>query len=182
MSTGLSGRAQQSQGRAVKAGRRPPGGGALTARSLVANTLKMKKPVRASCCALPLVLSSLRSVPVVFARRMRASLLISALGVGEASAARWRSGCPDERGCGRSFLVGCSAGLAATGLRGAGRRSSIGGRAARSAGGSGRCFEGDLANLAKGVVAAARELASDGDESDVGVEPLTKSLVVGIVG
>lgn len=35
--------------------------------------------------------------------------------------------------------------------------------------GSGRCFEGDLANLAKGVVAAARELASDGDESDVGV-------------
>ena len=53
---------------------------------------------------------------------------------------------------------------------------------ARSAGGSGRCFEGNLANLSKGVVAAARELASDGDESDVGVEPLTKPLVVGIVG
>ena len=47
--------------------------------------------------------------------------------------------------------------------------------------GSSSGFERDVADFAKGVVAAACELASDSDEGDVSIEPLTKPLVVGVV-
>jgi hypothetical protein len=45
-------------------------------------------------------------------------------------------------------------------------------------GGDSECVAGG----AQGVVAAAGELAGDGDEGDVGLETLTESSIVGVVG
>ncbi len=181
MSTGLSGRAQQSQGRAVKAGRSPPVGGALTARSLAADTLKMKKPVRASCSAHPLVLRSLRSVPVVLDPAYAG--VPAYLGARRyVPAARWRSGCPDEHGAAaRSW----SAVQAAWQQQGCGSWSQIIDRLDADTIGPGSSSGGlvsGVADVAQGVVAAAGQFAGDGDQSQVGVEALAELAVVGVVG
>ena len=112
------------QGRAAG----PPGGAALTARSVAASTMNWGARLRASYVRV----ARRGRTPFVgecWFGRLRASLLISALGVSwMASAARWRSGCPDERGAAARSWSAVQRGLAATGLRGAGRRSSTGGR------------------------------------------------------
>ncbi len=83
--------------------------------------------------------------------------------------------------CGRSFLVGCPAELAATGLPGAGRRSSTGGRRSAGPGWSGSGLVAGVVEGAQRVVAAPRQLAGDGDEGDVRVEALAELAVVGVV-
>src|SRR3954447_26063123 len=110
---------------------------------------------------------------------MRAFLLISALGVVNGVGCKMAFGASRRRWCDRSFLVGCPAGLAATGLQGAGRRTSTGGHTHVAdgmawSGGDGECV---VAGGAQGVVAAAGELAGDGDEGDVGLETLTESSI-----
>ena len=121
----------------------------------------------------------------VLVRRMRASLLISALGVGDGVGCKMAFGVSRRTWCGRSFLVGCPAGAGSNRVAGSwsqiidwwtparppiGWRSSGGGR------------EGGVAGVAQRVVAAAGELAGDGDQGDVGLEALTELPVVGVVG
>ncbi len=94
----------------------PLGGEALTARDVVRSTLGEEARQGFLVCSA----FFLSGGPPA----MRASLLSLALGTGPA--ARWRSGRPDEHGAAaRSWSA---VPKAATGSRGAGRRSSMGGR------------------------------------------------------
>jgi hypothetical protein len=119
--------------RAVKAGPQArPEGAALTARTPAASTMneEARQGFLGAWCWL--CGTSFRGM---WSRRMRASLLISALGVANGVGCKMAFGVSRRKWCGRSFLVGCPARLAATGLRGAGRRSSAGGRALPPTGG-----------------------------------------------
>jgi hypothetical protein len=75
--------------------------------------------------------------------------------------------------------------LAATGLRGVGRRSSTVGRRRGPPIGdrcsSGGGLEGVVAGVAQRVVAAAHELAGHGDQGDVRLEALAELAVAGVV-